>query len=152
LCSFALESFRSAPKIRQATAPMAGCLITFAAPFRASLPRPLTLSRWHQGAKVYGHLALAPALPRFFEPPHPPVPRTGPLSFCSLRAQTCLFAFWQLPGILFEGRVRPLSVEDGAPQHPLIQVKTLYRRELSGGPIRELIGRMPNSVTSKYWI
>jgi hypothetical protein len=51
-------------------------------------------------------LAASPSI--FVEPPHH--------SFCSLKAQTGYLRNLVVSRILFTGRVRPLSVEDGSPQ------------------------------------
>jgi hypothetical protein len=48
-------------------------------------------------------------------------------SFCSLRARLGSLRILAASRILFKGRVRPLSVEDGSLQHPSTLSKTLYR-------------------------
>ena len=87
-------------------------------PFSASFPHPV------QGVSPAALNALAAApgrqvyisaliTPRYFVPTHS---KNRPLSFCSLRARLGSLRILAASRILFKGRVRPLSVEDGSPQ------------------------------------
>src|SRR2546423_10434610 len=75
--------------------------------FSASFPHPCS-----------GRLSRRPWLhdPQFCRASSPVLKTAAHLSFCSLKAQTGYLGNLVVSRILFKGRVRPLSVEDGSPQ------------------------------------
>jgi len=78
-------------------------------PFRASLPPP------SRGTRLPS--LQAPSRITLNCRASSPVLKTAPhLSFCSMKAQTGSLRNLVASRVLFKGRVRPLSVEDGSPQ------------------------------------
>jgi hypothetical protein len=97
-------------KRRQKSAPLGGIFsVVPTPPFRAPLPPPSRGTR-PPSLRAPGRITLNCRASS-------PVLKTAPhVSFCSMKAQTGSLRNLVASRVLFKGRVRPLSVEDGSPQ------------------------------------